>query len=78
MARAIRNYNSIRLLLESISTYGFYNREDFDRLGLNQNTYDKALESLTSVLPDGALESRGSGKRRYYYIKRDYFSNRSP
>ncbi len=79
MARAIRDYNSVRLLLELISTYGFYNREDFHNLGiLNQNTYDKALGSLTSALPRSALESRGSGKRKYFYIKRDYFSNRAP
>ena len=67
MARAIRDYNSVRLLLELISTYGFYNREDFHNLGiLNQNTYDKALGSLTSALPRSALESRGSGKRKYF------------
>lgn len=79
MARAIRNYNSVRTLLELISTYGFYNREDFHNLGiLNQNTYDKALGSLIGVLPEGVLCPRGNGKHRYYYIKRDYFSNRSP
>lgn len=75
----IRDYNRIRPVLEYIYTYGFYNREDFERQGvIKKSGYDKELQRLLSILPSHVLLCKQDGKRRYFYIRRDYFTNRTP
>lgn len=80
MARElIRDYNRIRPVLEHIYTYGFFSREDFEQEGVvKKSGYDKELQRLLSALPPHALLFRQDGKRRYFYIHRDYFTNRAP
>ncbi|HCT90046.1 MAG TPA: hypothetical protein DF613_01490 [Lachnospiraceae bacterium] len=80
MARElIRDYNRIRPVLEHIYTYGFFSREDFERQGvMKKSGYDKELQRLLSILPPYILLSKQDGKRRYFYIRRDYFTNRTP
>lgn len=80
MARElIRDYNRVRPVLEHIYTYGFFTREDFEREGVARKSgYDKELQRLLSALPPHVLLSRQDGKRKYFYIQRDYFSNRAP
>lgn len=80
MARElIRDYNRVRPVLEHIYTYGFFSREDFERRGvIKKSGYDKELQRLLSILPPHVLLSKQEGKRRYFYIRRDYFTNRAP
>lgn len=80
MARElIRDYNRIRPVLEHIYTYGFFSREDFEQEGVvKKSGYDKELQRLLSALPPHALLFRQDGRRRYFYIHRDYFTNRAP
>lgn len=80
MAREfIRDYNRIRPVLEHIYTYGFFSREDFERRGvIKKSGYDKELQRLLSIFPSHILRAKSESKRKYFYIRRDYFSNRAP
>lgn len=73
----IREYATIRALLEHLYTYGMYSREEFARIGIGKNNYDKLLQLLRQVVPEGALEAHLEGGRKILRLARDPFANDS-
>lgn len=60
----IREYATIRALLEHLYTYGMYSREEFIQIGIGKNNYDKLLQLLRQIVPVGALEAHLEGGGR--------------
>lgn len=73
----IREYATIRALLEHLYTYGMYSREEFVQIGIGKNNYDKLLQLLRQIVPVGALEAHLEGGRKILRLARNPFANDS-
>ena len=74
---SIGQYDTIRFLLENIYTFGMYSREEFSKISIGKNNYDKLLQLFRQIFPENVLDARMDGNRKILRFRHDSFQNDS-